>query len=135
MLQLMANTLGIGGERPTILVVEDELISQRALVRLLSENGYLAVGVSSGEEAVARLSKTSPPVVILVDFNLPGMNGLELIDQFRRKGVSSRMVLITASGDEELPGQALKAGLIHYMRKPLNFVQLLTILAEDDLPN
>ncbi|MGA2584317.1 MAG: response regulator [Tepidisphaeraceae bacterium] len=135
MLELMANTIGTGGERPTVLVVEDELISQRALVRLLSENGYLAIGVSSAEEAMAKFSKSSPPVVILIDFNLPGMNGLELIEVLRRKGVGSRMVLITASGDEDLPGQALKAGLIHYLRKPLNFVQLLTILAEKDLPN
>src|ERR1700733_3338967 len=68
---------------PTALVVEDEDVARRALVNLLNSIGYDAAGAASGEEAL-KMKRALSPTVVLVDFNLPGMDGLEFIAQMRK---------------------------------------------------
>src|SRR5689334_18545612 len=66
--------------RDGVLIVEDERVARRALANLLAASGYVAQAAGSAEEALGLLNlKGQPPKVILVDLNLPGMNGLDFI--------------------------------------------------------
>jgi CheY-like chemotaxis protein len=112
----------------TILVVEDEIVSRRALTRLLSASGYVARPVASAEEAL-RVAQDEPrPLIALVDLDLPGMSGQELVQRLVQLKPTARSVLITAASRERV-GDLVAHG-VPYLRKPLNFRHLLSILAE-----
>ncbi len=66
-------------ERLRILIVDDDLSMRKILYRVLENGGYDVLSASSGAEAVAIFRKSSPRVDLLItDYNMPGMNGLEL---------------------------------------------------------
>ena len=66
-------------ERLRILIVDDDLSMRKILYRILENGGYDVLSASSGMEALAIFRKSSPPVDLLItDYNMPGMNGLEL---------------------------------------------------------
>ncbi len=110
-----------------ILVVEDEAISRRALVNLLSGSGYEARAVRSAEEAMECVGHGDSPDVALVDQNLPGMNGIDLIRCLEHDNPDMFPVLITAEARElirNLDGEHP----VTYMRKPINFHSLLRLI-------
>ena len=117
-------------DRSAVLLVEDERISRRALAALLNASGYSTEAVATAEDAlrVIRHGQT-PPRIALVDLNLPGMNGLDLIDRLRELAPSVYPVLITATGAEAL-NEALGDRHLTYLRKPVDFDRLLNVLSE-----
>ncbi|MGH7213787.1 MAG: response regulator [Tepidisphaeraceae bacterium] len=117
-----------------ILVVEDEDVSRRALARLLEQSGYDAMAVRSAEEALRFLKQGNRPDAALVDFNLPGMNGGELIRRLKGAIPDVLSVLMTASASEYLDWDAQLPDR-HYMRKPLEFSRVLSLLNESHLPH
>lgn len=110
-----------------VLVVEDEKTSRRALSMLLNLNGFSTVAVGSAEEAIKQFDHATWPHIALVDLDLPGMNGLDLIARLEAKGVESQIVLLTAA-DEERVWKGIGNRAILYLRKPVNFERLLSIL-------
>jgi CheY-like chemotaxis protein len=115
--------------RPQVLLVEDERVSRRALSALLSASGYSTQAVGTAEEALQLLNGTPLPRIALVDLNLPGMSGLDLIERLEQLDAGVFPVLITAQGGERLR-ESLRNRRVAYMQKPINFDRLLTILAE-----
>jgi CheY-like chemotaxis protein len=113
---------------PNVLIVEDERVSRRALTALMSASGYVTEAAGSAEEAldVMRAEGVHPDIA-LVDLDLPGMNGLELIGQLTRLEPSVFPVLITAANGEKLAERLAEQG-VAYLRKPLDFSRLLTLL-------
>ena len=100
-----------GCDRPCdVLVVEDAGPTRRLMIRLLRRRGYDALAVASGESAVAAVGGGCRPTVALVDFDLPGMNGLDAIARLREAVPRVRPVLITAAGPERVPTLAFLAG-------------------------
>ena len=85
-----------------ILIVEDEPVSRRALRSLLSASGYDAQAVGSAEEALRLITDGQVPEVALIDLNLPGMNGMDLISYLEQAYPDVRAVLITAASPETL---------------------------------
>ncbi len=67
---------------PTVLVVEDTAIAREPLVKLLRYEGYNAIGVTNGQEALDALA-THQPAVVLLDILMPVMNGLEFLNTVR----------------------------------------------------
>jgi CheY-like chemotaxis protein len=116
---------------PLVLVVEDEPVSQRALVRLLQSEGYDARGAGSAEHALKIAADWGGPIIALVDFNLPGMDGLEFISLMAAQGNNLRVILITASGHDEVRSRATERADVIYLQKPMNFSELLEILARE----
>jgi len=114
---------------PEILVVEDEAASRRALTLLLKMNGYTAAAVGSAEEALLAFERQPWPGVALVDLDLPGMSGLELISRLQSLGAKVHAVLITAA-DADRVRQTSRGRAVVYMQKPLNFETLLKLLHE-----
>ena len=115
--------------RPQVLLVEDERVSRRALAALLSASGYPTQAAATAEEALQLLNGTALPQIALVDFNLPGMSGLDLIERLEQLDPGVFAVLITAQGGERLL-DSLRDRRVAYMQKPINFDRLLSMLAE-----
>jgi DNA-binding NtrC family response regulator len=102
----------------SILVVEDEAILGKNICRYLERHGYEAVPATSGEEGLARLDDLRPDIVVL-DFNLPGMDGLDVLRRIRATDRRIRVVIITGHGSERVAVDAMKAGAYEYLSKPI----------------
>src|SRR3954447_13043665 len=86
-----------------VLLVEDERVSRRALTALLDASGYSTEAVESAEDALKALrGGRHAPEVALIDLNLPGMSGLDLIDRLKQLAPDVFPVLITATSAETL---------------------------------
>jgi CheY-like chemotaxis protein len=103
-----------------ILLVDDDPTMMKVLSRLLSLNGYEVIQASYALPALFRAAH-SPPDLILADLDMPIMNGLELIDQFKGH-LDTRdipILVVTGSLGEETRRQAFAAGCAGYVTKPL----------------
>jgi CheY-like chemotaxis protein len=114
----------------TVLVVEDEAISRRALTALLESSGYPTMAAKSAEEALRLVGNGTVPRIALVDLDLPGMNGIDLISRLEKGHPEILAVLITATSRERLD-RVLHAHRVIYFRKPLNFNDLLHVLEDN----
>ena len=112
-----------------VLIVEDEPISQRALRFLLQMHGYDADVAGSAEQAIKVLAADGHQFdVVLVDVDLPGKDGMELLRDVRKLDPDAKPVLLTAVKRERVR-PATRAG-VPYLRKPIDFNRLLGILGE-----
>lgn len=117
----------------SVLIVEDEPTSRAALSMLLAAYGYRTFPVASGEEALSLLSsepdaRDGHAVVAIIDVDLPGMNGVELMERLRAQDPSFPAVFVTAAARERMNDLANRG--VPLLRKPLDFRHLLTILSE-----
>ena len=103
---------------PRVLIVEDEENARKGYEALLRQWRYEVLGVASAEQALARFPEFRPDV-ILVDVELPGMNGLELLGHLKEDLERIPAIIITGRGSDERVVQAIEAGAYWYIEKPL----------------
>lgn len=115
------------GRNVLVLVIEDEKVSRMALGLLLARQGYTTETVGSAEEAVAVLTIGQRPTVALVDLDLPGMSGAELVVYMAQNAPAVRTVLVTAACQERI-AKIVDGTPISYLRKPIDFKALLQML-------
>ena len=112
----------------SILIVDDES-NQRFMVeqalRALSYD-WLISTAASGQEALEALASGAPDLII-TDYHMPVMNGLELIKNVRARQILSRIILITAYSSPELHEEALRLQVDHYLTKPVPLADLRRI--------
>lgn len=108
---------------PKILVVDDDKNSLSGLVRLLEEEGYEASGAISAYEALALLGNQRFDIV-LTDIKLPGMGGLSLLEEVKKRDESLPILVMTAYSSVENAVTAVKKGADHYLTKPLDLAEL-----------
>lgn len=122
------------GSRPTsplILIVEDNELNVDTISSYLSAKGYRTVWASNGSEAIA-LARSKSPNLILMDIQMPGIDGIEAIQQIRRDPnlVNLPIIAVTAlamTGDRE---RCLSAGANDYLSKPIKLKQLVTTIQQ-----
>jgi CheY-like chemotaxis protein len=114
-------------EGSIVLVVEDEVVTRRALVALLTASGFDAQGAASGEEALELLDQRDMPHVALVDLDLPGMSGIDLIQQLDQALPQFQAFLLTAASEEKIDA-AQRRRPTQCLRKPIDVSHLLSIL-------
>jgi len=120
---------------PTILIVEDERVSRQALAFLLESCGYRSEPCGSAEEALQHVDHDGAPPFALVDLDLPGMNGIDLLTRLEQLNPRMVKVLMTAAEGERIE-RFRRDHKVYYMRKPLDFRRLLNLLdAEPDAPH
>ena len=107
-----------------VLVVEDELQLARHVTRALLRTGHEASAVHDGAEGL-RVSLMDQPDLIVLDLNLPGMDGLDVLAQLKEKHSLSRVLILTARGDVASRIQGLKSGADDYLAKPFAMEELL----------
>jgi DNA-binding NtrC family response regulator len=110
-----------------VMLVEDERVARNALTALLINCGYPTVSFESAEELLTAVEKGNEPQVILADVDLPGMSGLEMIDEVGKRHPAVHTVLITAAEGAEIDAFR-KNHECDYLRKPLNLKKLLSLL-------
>jgi len=107
----------------TILVVDDDPQIRRVLRTALIEHGYEATDARNGEEAIERLREEKPSLIIL-DMNMPGMNGLETCRTIRTTS-NIPIIMLTVRDSEADKIAALDAGADDYVTKPFSSPELL----------
>lgn len=112
---------------PRILVVDDEPLTLELIVEGLADRGYSIDVASSGTEAIAKAEETSYDVVI-TDLNMPGMDGMEVLDHFNENRPGTMVILLTAYGTIETAVQAVKRGAFDYLTKPAKLDEIMIIL-------
>lgn len=114
---------------PTVHVVDDDLSVRDSLSVLLRTVGYRGLFFASAESYLASL-KDKRPVCALLDVCLPGMSGLEVQRQLAIRGIESSIVVMTGQGDVPLAVEAMRAGALHFIEKPLDPAALLEAINE-----
>ena len=109
-----------------ILVVDDDSATLKFFVDLLTKSGYRVRPASDGELAL-RSVQAKLPDLILLDYNMPGMNGIEVCRHLKRDPETRDIPVIFLSGLEEtdLKVKALEAGAIDYIIKPIKLPELV----------
>jgi len=111
----------------TIYLVDDDLAVRKALSRVLREEGWNVEAFESAEDFLARSDKQSRGCVVL-DVNMPGLDGLELQRQLGEEGRALPIVFLTGHGDIPMTVQAMKAGASDFLTKPVEANALLDAL-------
>jgi len=109
-----------------ILVAEDDLVSRRLLETRLSKWGYHATSASNGEEAWICLQQEDAPHLAILDWMMPGMDGLEVCRNVRARGGEpyTYIILLTAKDSKDDVILGLEAGADDYLTKPVNTHEL-----------
>jgi FixJ family two-component response regulator len=113
------------GDRPTVFLVDDDDSLRRALERLLYGNGYHVATFSSAEEFLSEPLEDQV-ACLLLDLQLPGLNGLELQNSLLRRGIFMPIVFISGHGTIPAAIQAVKSGAVGFLTKPFTETELLT---------
>ncbi len=113
--------------KPSVLLIEDEPLLARNILIFLTREGLGAQMAASGEGGL-QLLESFVPDVVLVDYNLPGINGLEVLARIRRQAPHARVVMITGTGSEEVAMEALRGGAADYLKKPIELVALRGVI-------
>lgn len=114
--------------KPKLLLVDDDKNTLDGLVTILKRDGYNVSGVLSGFEALKLLSRQQFDVMI-TDVNMPGMDGLDLIREIRKREVSVAIVVISANSSvKTLSDVANGLSCDYYLTKPVNIRELEAIL-------
>ncbi|HEX6558760.1 MAG TPA: response regulator, partial [Longimicrobiales bacterium] len=110
-----------------ILVVEDEEILRDLLVNILEEEKYVVDAVESGEQGLKALERELYDLVLL-DLNLPGMHGLNVLAAAPALQTDAQFIVMTAFGSVDTAVEAMKLGAFDYINKPFRTEELLLTL-------
>ena len=102
---------------PLVVVIEDDLASQKTLARVLRTGGYDAAIYTSADEFLSAPPPVTP-IGLLLDVQLEGMSGLDLQRHLKSEGSTLPVIIITAFDDDRSREQAERLGCVAYLRKP-----------------
>ena len=116
---------------PRVLLVEDEPIILRLLQVNLRLEGYEVVACSSGEDALLRVER-SPPDVVVLDVVLPGIDGFEVCRRLRGSPATADVpvIMVTAQAQDEDRKRGYALGVREYVTKPFEPAELVALVRE-----
>jgi len=106
-----------------ILIVEDEVVLRESLKDWLVDGGYLVETAEDGEEALRMIDEQDFGVA-LIDLRLPGMDGIQVLREARKKRSELKVIIITAYPSVNSAVNAIKEGAIDYLPKPFDLSDL-----------
>jgi len=113
-----------------VLIVDDDRVLRHALASLLHAAGYEVEQASDGVEALQHLLRGKPANVMLLDVNLPGMSGLEVLEQARGLAAPPSVVMMTADDTPQTLVRAIEGQACRYLRKPFAPAQIAGVVEE-----
>jgi FixJ family two-component response regulator len=113
----------------TIHIVDDDLVTRELLTEMLRITGYGVQTYASAEAFLLAQTEDRPGCLVL-DIQLPGMNGDELQDEMARRGMSLPIVFLTGHGDIPTSVRAMRGGAVDFLVKPVTRDTLLKAIKE-----
>jgi DNA-binding NtrC family response regulator len=110
-----------------VLIVDDELTLARNLAAYLERHGFEVRVAGSGEDGLQQAA-TYRPDIVLLDHNLPGISGLEVLQRLRAADAQAPVVMMTGYGGVELAVEAMKLGAADYLTKPVSLAELKLLI-------
>ena len=104
-----------------ILLVDDEIMLRDLLAEMLESNGYSVIKVGSGTEALKVLTEEIKVDLVIIDFNMPGMNGLETVRKIRKLNFKMPVILSSGSMGFEYKFNIKEEGITATLTKPYEF--------------
>jgi signal transduction histidine kinase len=113
-----------------ILIADDDSISRFILSRVLKENGYHVTETMDGKEALVALQQPDSPRMVILDWMMPGMDGLEVIERIRSlpSDLPPYIIMLTSKGEKADVIAGLAAGANDYLAKPFDIGELFARL-------
>ena len=112
-----------------ILIVDDESNIRLGLNKCLAKEGYYIEEVSNGEEAL-QLIYNKKYDLILMDVQMPELNGFDVLKRIRKFGNSTRVIMMTAFGTVEMAVDSMKIGAVDFLSKPFTISKVRDVVKE-----
>ncbi|HEY5974187.1 MAG TPA: sigma-54 dependent transcriptional regulator [Geobacteraceae bacterium] len=113
--------------RTKILVVDDEHLIRWSLEQNLKKQGYEVLTAGSGEDAL-RVVREEQPDLVLLDIQLPGISGLEVLEKVKEFDEDTVVIMVTAHGGLETAVTAMRLGAYDYLNKPFNLDEMAIVI-------
>ena len=101
-----------------IVVIDDDRSWLQAVETLLREEGFDVQTAEDGQQGL-QLIETNAPVLVILDMHLPGVSGLEILQDLHRHGLRMPILVVSAEADSSLIAQAMGAGATAFIQKPV----------------
>jgi DNA-binding response OmpR family regulator len=109
----------------TIVIAEDDVVSREVICTAVSKWGFRTIVTHDGHEAMAAVRAEKGPVVAILDWMMPGMDGLEVCRRIRQLGKPVYVILLTARSAKKSLVEGLESGADDYLVKPFDNSELL----------
>jgi CheY-like chemotaxis protein len=122
----------VGEESPRlhVLIVDDEPLIRWSISETLAETGHAVTEACDAREALQRIGDGPAPDVILLDYQLPDSDDLQLLETIRTVAPASRVVLMTAFSTPDIQAGALELGAFRVVSKPFEMCDLTPLVEE-----
>ena len=110
-----------------IMVVDDEHLIRWSLEQNLKKQGYDVCTAGTGEDAL-RLAREEQPDLVLLDYHLPGINGLEVLQRLKETDEEILVIMVTAQGGLETAVNTMRHGAYDYINKPFNLDEMAIVI-------
>jgi DNA-binding response OmpR family regulator len=110
-----------------ILIIDDDPALIDFLKVLLESEGYETFSAADGKNGLREIG-TRQPDLVLLDYQLPDMNGLEVLSQTNQAYEKALVVMLTGKGSEEVAVECMKAGAADYVVKPFDNQRLVSVI-------
>jgi len=107
-----------------ILVVDDEVDFAEMLSLRLKEVGEFVMSVHNGQDCLKTLEEKDNIDVIILDIKMPGMDGIEVLKEIKKKFPLLEVIMLTGHGSAETAVEGMKLGAYDYLMKPADFTDL-----------
>jgi CheY-like chemotaxis protein len=110
-----------------ILVVDDQDDVRKTLRRFLLSLGHDVIVATNGEEALEKIQEE--PAIVLLDYVMPGENGIEVLKKIKEISPSTGVIMVTGVGGHEVGLECFSEGAFEYVTKPIDLYHLEFLLA------
>lgn len=110
-----------------VLAIDDDSIIRAILTNMLQKAGYEVITASDGTTGL-KLALEEDPDVVITDYQMPGMDGMELLEAVRKSSPSLPVIMLTAHGDIALTIKSMQAGAYDYLEKPIKVEEMLNVV-------
>jgi len=110
-----------------ILAIDDDSIIRTLLTNILSKAGYEVITAADGESGL-ELAATTNPDLVVTDFQMPGLTGLDVVTELQRTQPGLPVILLTAHGDVALTIKSIQLGAYDFIEKPIQMQELLDVI-------
>lgn len=114
----------------TVLVVDDSLFMRSVIRKTIEGAGYRVIGeAATGEQALDMAFELQPNYITL-DIILPDMIGIDLLEHMRKQGIESKIIMVSAVGQECVVKEGMRMGAKGYLVKPFTADQLIDTMSK-----